>query len=160
MTPGLKILIERMREHPEDFNFSPYGRDTIRGRGARWDDLISIANGLAENDCLSDEEVAAWIEAKKRLMVDTFNAKVLDAVNYVPPEPEPYADIGSQYQGNLARSMAQTKEAMRIDSSGNLGIGIQPSTAFHNSSGASLRIGSAGLSESDIKHIKKQAGLK
>ena len=142
MTPGLKILIERMREHPEDFNFSPYGRDTIRGRGARWDDLISIANGLAENDCLSDEEVAAWIEAKKRLMVDTFNAKVMDAVNYVPEQPVEY------------------NEAMRIDSSGNLGIGIQPSTAFYNSSGASLRIGSAGLSESDIKHIKKQAGLK
>lgn len=109
MTPGLKILIERMREHPEDFNFSPYGRDTIRGRGARWDDLISIANGLAENDCLSDEEVAAWIEAKKRLMVDTFNAKVLDAVNYVPEQP---MQEDTRYASNLATSIAQTKNAV------------------------------------------------
>lgn len=146
MTPGLKILIERMREHPEDFE-PVYNQARIYSRSdTRWTDLVSMTNGLAENGCLSDEEVAAWIEAKKRLMVDTFNAKVMDAVNYVEPQPEP--------------EPMQYREAMRLDSSGNLGIGIQPSTAFYNSSGASLRIGSAGLSESDIKHIKKQAGLK
>ena len=113
MTPGLKILIERMREHPEDFDFDPYRRATAIGaRQARWNDLISMANGLAENTCLSDEEVVAWIEAKKRLMVDTFNAKVLDTVNYVEPAPEPYADIEKQYAPNLARNIAQTRDAV------------------------------------------------
>lgn len=107
MTPGLKILIERMREHPEDFE-PVYNQARIYSKSdTRWTDLVSIANGLAENQCLSDEEVAAWIEAKKRLMVDTFNAKVMDAVNYVPEQPVEY------------------NEAMRIDSSGNLGIGTQ-----------------------------------
>lgn len=114
MTPGLKILIERMREHPEDFTYDPYRAEIRAGRQARWSELVAVANGLAENDCLSDEEVAAWVEAKKRLMVDSFNAKVLDAVNYVPPEPEPepYTGLGSQYASNLVRSMAETKHAL------------------------------------------------
>lgn len=110
MTPGLKILIERMREQPGDF--SSDWRNSI-GSHNPWDELISVANSLAENGCLSDEEVAAWTEAKKRLMVDSFNAKVLEAVNYVPPEPVQYQGaIGSQYQSNLARSISLTKSTV------------------------------------------------
>ena len=110
MTPGLKILIERMREHPDDFFLDFHSR---LGAHNRWNELVSVANSLAENGCLSDEEVAAWAEAKKRLMVDSFNAKVLEAVNYVPPEIDPYQAVaGSQYQANLARSMVQTKDTV------------------------------------------------
>ena len=112
MTPGLKILIERMREHPEDFTFNPYQRTISGARLDRWSELISDVNGLAENACLSDEEVAAWTEAKKKLMVDTFNAKVLEVLNYVPPQPEPYADTGRQYHASLTRSMALTKDTV------------------------------------------------
>lgn len=144
MNNGLKILIERMREHPEDFVLDSYRlsiRDTTQ---AGWSELISVANGLAENDCLSDEEVGAWIEAKKRLMVDNFNAKVLDAVNYVPPQPV-------QYQ-----------EVMRLDSSANIGIGANLASNFFgaNTIAPQIAVGSTKLSESDIKHIKKKVGLK
>lgn len=111
MTPGLKILIERMREQPDDFSSdTPLNR---LGGYNRWGELISMANGLADSGCLSDEEAATWVEAKKRLAVDIFNAKVLEAVNYVPPEPDQYREnVGQQYSANLARSMALTKDAV------------------------------------------------
>ena len=123
MNIGLKILIERMREHPEDFVLDSYRLSTRDTTQAGWSELISVANGLAENDCLSDEEVGAWIEAKKRLMVDNFNAKVLDAVNYVPPKPV-------QYQ-----------EAMRLDSSGNIGIGTTRASNFFGTNTITQKVG-------------------
>lgn len=146
MTPGLRILIERMREQPDDFFLDFHSR---LGAHNRWNELVSVVNSLAENGCLSDEEVAAWTEAKKRLMVDSFNAKVLEAVNYVPPEVDPYQGaVGPQYSANLARSMALTKDTV---TSGLFGANmITPEIA----------VGGAKLSESDIKHIKKQTGLK
>ena len=119
MTPGLKILIERMREHPEDF-MADYSTDYVAGsKLRRWNELISITNSMVEQGHFSDEEVQAWDVAKKRLSLDTYNARVLDAVNYVPPaESVGYQEatgslgIGQQYATTLGRSMAQTKEAV------------------------------------------------
>jgi hypothetical protein len=134
MNNGLKILIERMREFPDDFN-----------GGYMWTSLLNEASSLCERGLIPEEDAQAFKQAVGDLAVNLFEAKVMQALN--PPVP------------------AQTeygREAMRIDSNGNLGIGAQRSAFSFRKTPANpnIQLGSTQLSESDIKTIKKHAGLK
>jgi len=142
MNKGLKILIERMREYPDDFEGSL--SDYTLARGGSWLNCLREAQKLCERKAFPDEDVQAFNEALEGLAVAVFEARVLEALN-TPRVPQ--AEV--QYQ-----------EAMRISSAGNLGISTQKSPfVFSNTNTAQLQIGSVGLSESDILTIKTNAGL-
>jgi len=141
MNNGLKILIERMRECPADFDDR---HDYTRNYGSLWLACMHEAKGLCERKAFPDEDVQAFNEALEGLAVAVFEARVLEALNS-PRVPQ----AEGQYQ-----------EAMRISSGGNLGISTQKSPfVFNNTNTAQLKVGSVGLSESDILTIKKNAGL-
>jgi len=142
MNKGLKILIERMREYPDDFEGSL--SDYTLARGGSWLNCLREAQKLCERKLLSDEDAQALDKAVKEHAVAVFEARVLEALN----SPR-VSQVEGQYQ-----------EAMRISSAGNLGISTQKSPfVFSNTNTAQLQIGSVGLSESDILTIKTNAGL-
>lgn len=142
MNKGLKILIERIREYPDDFE-GP-SSDYAFARGGSWLNCLNEAQKLCQRKAFPDEDVQAFNEALEGLAVAVFEARVLEALN-TPRVPQ----VENQYQ-----------EAMRISSAGNLGISTQKSPfVFNNTSTAQLKVGAVGLSESDILTIKKNAGL-
>lgn len=134
MNNGLKILIERMREFPQDFE-SAY----------TWTRLLDEARELCIRGDFSEEDAREFMQASKQLNITMFEARVVNAL--VP------RDEVIQWEG---------QERMRISSNGSLGIGTQPSSMYFRNAtvNPNIQLGATQLSESDIKTIKKQAGLK
>lgn len=79
MNKGLKILIERMREYPDDFEGSL--SDYTLARGGSWLNCLREAQKLCEKKFLSDEDAQALDKAVKEHAVAVFEARVLEALN-------------------------------------------------------------------------------
>lgn len=77
MNNGLKILIERMREFPDDFN-----------GGYMWTSLLNEASSLCERGLIPEEDAQAFKQAVGDLAVNLFEAKVMQALN--PPKEPTY----------------------------------------------------------------------
>jgi hypothetical protein len=108
MTPGLKILIERMREYPADFDDR---HDYIKNHGSLWLACLREAKELCDKGLFSDEDVQTLNEAISGLAVAIFEARVLDALN-PPPIQVPYQPEESRYGRQLGASMVATKSAV------------------------------------------------
>lgn len=109
MNNALKILIERMREYPADFDER---HDYIKGHGSVWLACLHEAKGLCDKEAFPDEDVQALNEALSGLAVAIFEARVLDALNPPMPKQEPYEIEKSRYGRQLGASMVATQNAV------------------------------------------------
>jgi hypothetical protein len=109
MNNGLKILIERMRERPADFDDR---HDYTKNYGSLWLACMHEARALCEKKAFPDEDVQAFNEALDGLAVAVFEARVLDALSPPRPVQEPYQPEESRYGRQLGASMVATKNAV------------------------------------------------
>jgi len=85
MNEGIKILIDRMQTHPEDFAPPMHGRDYIT-RGGTWRELAVVA--VEEKDeVFTHEEKKAVAVALREVSRKNFTAKVLEMLA-APAEDE------------------------------------------------------------------------
>jgi hypothetical protein len=110
MNTGLAILIARTKTHPEEFT----GHFPSDMSPSKW--VIAIENFL---DCMTDEEKAAWAEAKEWLNEwhlnkrrDDFTEFVMKKLAGVGDNDRDYEEIGAERAVNLAMSMRNTKQVL------------------------------------------------
>jgi hypothetical protein len=105
MNTGLAILIARTKTHPEEFT----GHFPSDMSPSKW--VIVIENF---QDCMTEEEKAAWAEAKEWLNEWHLNKRRDDFTEYVMKK---LADVGdvepNNYTEQLAMSMKNTKEVLQ-----------------------------------------------
>ena len=109
MNNGLKILVERMRENPADFDER---FDYAKNYSSLWLVCMNEAKGLCDKKAFPDEDVQVFNEALDGLAVAVFEARVLDALNPPRPVQEPYQPEESRYGRQLGASMVATKNAV------------------------------------------------
>ena len=82
MIEGLKILLERMKTHPEEFIDKKYG-----GLPSKWSNLVERYRNV-----LTDEEVETYQQAYKELQRQHFTAHVLECLleDHVELDPNTY----------------------------------------------------------------------
>lgn len=132
MIKGVEIVINRMKTHPEEFF----------GGSLKWHWLFDERT----KSCLTAEEKEAIQAELDEVRRKEFTSKVMETLL---EEKEPAYGYGAQ-------------EVMRLDSSGNLGIGTARSNGsfyYTNTSNAAsnIMIGGTKLSESDFKALKALA---
>lgn len=132
LSAGVEILVEQLKNNPEAF-FGPITHDSREGyvnpKFAGWrqaieDELLGIdskrlqlKNPTAATWFLSDEEKGAIVEAYTAARRQRFDAETIFTLN---AKPEPHPGYVYAQSGGIA---ATYTEAMRLDSSGTLGIG-------------------------------------
>jgi hypothetical protein len=105
MNTGLAILIARTKTHPEEFT----GHFPSDMSPSKW--VIAIENFL---DCMTDEEKAAWAEAKEWLNEWHLNKRRDDFTEMVMKELAGVGDVEpNNYTEQLAMSMKNTKEVLQ-----------------------------------------------
>lgn len=145
MNPAVEMLIERMKSHPEDF-FGPVGinksqiyenprlyhfermmdRDFVYRKGH---EAVPEPDDSAEFWFLDADDRAALRAAFTEAKRERFTADVIHSV-MAPAEDEKtlrYSTVGRGYGKSIANSTMV--EAMRLDSSSNLGIGVAANTS-------------------------------
>ena len=128
LSAGVQILIAQMKENPDAF-FGPLAYDQREGylaprfhgwRQAIEEELIGldvqrlqVKRPLPTTWFLSEDEKEALVDAYTLAKRQRFDAQVIYELNR-PEEQNSYgyAQQGSLYASNLARSMTQTKEAV------------------------------------------------
>ena len=130
MSPGVQILIDQLKDNPDAF-FGPITHDPREGylaprfhgwRQAIEEELfgfevqrLQIKRPLPSTWFLTDEEKAALVEAYTEAKRQRFDAEIIYALNRPAEEPQQsyvFAQQGAIHTASLARSMAQTKEAV------------------------------------------------
>ena len=136
MNDGLRILIDRMMEFPQDFEMDA---GQIHGYGAlAWGRLLDAAKSMANRaNVFTEEEKAALAEAENEMMRRLFTAKVMEALVPAPPREEKVENSKYAYANNGTATLTASSAIMPA---------------------RTLQIGSAGLTEDDIHAIKKQLG--
>jgi hypothetical protein len=130
MNNAVQILIDRLKSHPEEFfgevgnsrNLAQWGSPKFGGVERRLNELVAgnrpdqpVREGVAHPYWfLEPEELDALKAAYKEASRARFDAEIVHTL--LAPEPEP----------------VQYREAMRIDSSGSLGIGLNTASQFAN----------------------------
>ena len=94
MNDGVKILLERMQTHPEEFVVE-------EGIPAKWDNLIRSYEAI-----LDPEDIALFKQARAKLLQQQFTEKVLEEL--VDPKKLTTQDIINQYQVKGIPSITQT----------------------------------------------------
>jgi len=106
MNKGLKILIDRMREYPDDFEGSL--SDYTLARGGSWLNCLREAQKLCEKKLLSNEDAQALDKAVKEHAVAVFEARVLEVLNSprVPQQEQvEYQQDLRMYQGAINQAV-------------------------------------------------------
>ena len=136
MNDGLRILIERMTEFPQDFQMDA---GQIHGYGTvPWMRLLDAAKSMASRESVfTEEEKAALAEAENEMMRKLFTAKVMEALVPGPPREEKVENSKYAYANNGTATLTASGAIMPA---------------------RTLQVGSAGLTEDDIHAIKKQLG--
>ena len=105
MIDGMKIILERMKTHPEEF-VEDYGRI------GRWENLVSM-----NNDVLTDSEMKAFKDAMRELRRERFTAKVLECLMAEPVkiDPETYTiNTAGRYTGGASVTLNASQKAYGI----------------------------------------------
>lgn len=123
MCSGVRTLVARMESNPEEFF----------GEATKW--RFMFAANFRE--VLTEPEKGALHEALKEVRRKEFDTLVVKEI------------LKEEMEDTLS-ARYQIGEAMRIDSSGKLGISTSTSTMLANT----LRLGNQTLSEDDIKQLK------
>lgn len=107
-SPGLKILLERIREFPEDFLEVRSGM--LYNDAPSWGDLVNEV--MREGDTFTREEQKAVRDALRYARRTRFDGAVMDLLVKKPKEPEPESyrfKTGSRYAQQLGASMVATQ---------------------------------------------------
>jgi hypothetical protein len=94
MNDGVKILLERMETHPEEFVVA-------EGIPAKWDNLIRSYEAI-----LDPEDIALFKQARSKLLQQQFTEKVLEEL--VDPKKSSLEDVINQYRVKGMPSVGQT----------------------------------------------------
>ena len=149
LSAGVQILVTQLKENPDAF-FGPIASDPrsifsnpkFNGwRIAIEEEVIGIASEavrvkqpLPTTWFLTDEEKAALADAYRQAKRERFDADIIYTLNRPKEaEVEKYRTITGQYQNQLAKAMNATREAMRIDASGHIGIGTNAASSILSS---------------------------
>lgn len=144
MNEGVRILLERMETHPEEFS-----RDYLDKWGHMTEQIAHrVEHGTTAYPFLSDEEVNAIYNKLTSIRREAFTAEVISILIKQPDEYDvdqlklPYMTVGGG------------KERFRISSDGSLGIGtsMQPVPA--------ITLGSQTLTEAELRRIKEAFKVK
>jgi hypothetical protein len=93
MNDGVKILLERMETHPEEFVVE-------EGIPAKWDNLIRSYEAI-----LDPEDIALFKQARAKLLQQQFTEKVLEEL--VDPKKSSLEDIINRYRVKGMPSVGQ-----------------------------------------------------
>ena len=93
MNDGIKILLDRMQTHPEEFVIE-------EGIPAKWDNLIRSYETI-----LDPEDIALFKQARAKLLQQQFTEKVLEEL--VDPKKSSLEDIINQYRVKGMPSVGQ-----------------------------------------------------
>lgn len=77
MIDGMKIILERMKTHPEEF-------ENDLGLSSRWENLVQMYNRI-----LTEEEKKAFEDAMHELRRQRFTARVLEVLMEEPLKIDP-----------------------------------------------------------------------
>ena len=149
LSAGVQILVTQLKENPGAF-FGPIASDPrsifsnpkFNGwRIAIEEEVLGIAvesvrvkQPLPTTWFLTDEEKAALADAYRQAKRERFDANIIYTLNSPKEdEVEKYRAITGQYQHQLATAMNATREAMRIDASGHIGIGTNAASSILSS---------------------------
>lgn len=132
MNDGVKILLERMQTHPEEFN----------GEVNKWGSLL-----LNYKCYLDPEDANALNEGINKLLQQKFTEKILEEL--VDPKKSGLEDVINQYRAKGIASVGQTLASSTALSNTVWNGGV---TATANSN--SLTLGSTTIDESHLEHIK------
>lgn len=135
MNEGLQILIDRMRNNPEEFHPKSW-------RSSKWFSLIGEVDTYIERGFFSEEETKAFKDARVELVRKTFTADVIAVVEAANTLNEEVQE-GYAVKSNIV--------AHTISSGGG-------SAGFFNT--GKLQVGAVGVTESDLRIMKQNAGLK
>ena len=131
MCSGVRTLVARMESNPDEFF----------GDAPKW--RFMFAANFRE--VLTEPEKGALHEALKEVRRKEFDTLVVKELFKEEMEDTLTMRASGRYQIG--------GEAMRIDSSGNLGIGTSTSTMLANT----LRLGNQTLNEADVANLKSIA---
>ena len=128
MCSGVRTLVARMESNPEEFF----------GEATKWRFMFA-ANF---RDVLTEPEKGALHEALKEVRRKEFDTLVVKEIL----KEEMEDTLAMRAQGAYTYN-----ERMRLDSSGNLGIGLSPSALTNK---PVIKIGNETLTEEDLKSMK------
>jgi hypothetical protein len=125
LSPGVLMLVERLKTHPEDF-FGDVGRDykanLARTHNPRFSGIEHRLNHLADGQAVREktdpywfltlEEKEALIAAYREAARAHFDAEIIYQIMR-EPEPEPNYDVvAAKYAAGLATNLCHTQSAV------------------------------------------------
>ena len=136
MNDGVKILLERMKTHPEEFAVE-------EGAFAKWDSLIRSYENV-----LPPDDIKAFKEARNILLQQQFTERVMEEL--VDPKKLALEDVINQYRVKGMPSVGQTLASSMVQSKA-MSMGATLTTT---ASANSITLGSTTINEETLKHIQ------
>jgi len=104
MNDGVKILLERMETHPEEFVIE-------EGVVGKWDSLVRSYEGV-----LPPEDLEEYKKARNALLQQQFTEKVMEEL--IDPKKSSLEDVINQYRAKGISSAGATQGAYTVSNNG------------------------------------------
>ena len=143
MNTGIEILIKRIKDCPDDFQYDP-----TTDRSSKWNKLLMEA---LRSDVITEEEKVALRAEVTEMGRARFTEKVMQTlagVDEPSEDPKSLEDVIKQYRATGISSVGQTQ----LSSTGQ--------SPYSNTTGAvripngTITLGNTTLSEEQLKHMK------